>query len=224
MKSFQKLYILLWKELRTESRSKEVLTSMLVFSLLVVTTFGFALELPRNEVGKILPGLIWVTLIFAGLLGLNRSFVAEKQNDCLLGLMLCPMDRSLIYFAKTITNLVLMGIVELVSVPLFFIMFNYPMPPKPGLFLLILALGTYCFITVGTFLSALAAGTRTSEILLPVLLIPLVIPVLLSSVLVSQYAFGANTAGASLYLKLLATYAVIFTVLPALLFDYLLEV
>ncbi|HVJ47685.1 heme exporter protein CcmB [Desulfitobacterium sp.] len=224
MKVVHKLYILLWKELKTESRAKEVLTSMLVFSLLVVTTFGFALELPRDEVGKILPGLIWVTLIFAGLLGLNRSFVAEKQNDCLLGLMLCPIDRSLIYFAKTITNLVLMGIVELVSVPLFFIMFNYPMPQKTGLFLLILALGTYCFIAVGTFLSALAAGTRTSEILLPVLLIPLIIPVLLSAVLVTQHALGSSIAGVSLYLKLLATYAVIFTVLPALLFDYLLEV
>ncbi|GAB6171480.1 heme exporter protein CcmB [Paradesulfitobacterium aromaticivorans] len=224
MKVVHKLYLLLWKELKNESRAKEVLTSMLVFSLLVVTTFGFALELPREEVGKILPGLIWVTLIFAGLLGLNRSFVAEKQNDCLLGLMLCPIDRSLIYFAKTITNLVLMGIVEFVAIPLFFIMFNYPLPQSPGLFVLILALGTYCFISAGTFLAALAAGTRTSEILLPVLLIPLIIPVLLSAVLITQQSLGLTVTGVSLYLKLLVTYAVVFTALPALLFDYLLEV
>ena len=121
MAYIRKIGILLWKELKTESRGKEVFSSMLVFSLLVVTSLGFALDLPKEEKTKILPGLIWITLTFAGILGLNRSFMSEKQNDCIYGLMLCPIDRSAIYFAKTIMNLIMMLTVELITIPLFFV-------------------------------------------------------------------------------------------------------
>ncbi|MDI6880007.1 MAG: heme exporter protein CcmB [Desulfitobacteriaceae bacterium] len=219
-----KLGVLLWKEIRSEFRGQEILSSMLIFSLLVVASFGFAVDLMDDLTGQVLPGIIWITLTFAGILGLNRSFTAEKQNDCLSGLILCPSDRSVIFLAKTVMNMLLMAIVELVTVPLFFIVFNYPAPPYPGWFFLALVLGTYCFMIVGTFLSALASASKAGEMILPVLIIPLIIPVLLSAVMMTKDSFGLMTGGTDIYLKILLVYGVIFTVLPLLLFDYLLEV
>lgn len=222
--NFIHLRTLLWKEFRGELRTKEVLSSMLVFSLLVVATFGFALDLDPSETRKVLPGVIWVTLTFAGILALNRSFTTELQNDCISGLMLTPASPSTIYFAKLITNLLLMAIVEIIIVPLFFIMLNYPAPPHIFLLILALVLGTYCFMAVGTLLAALAAGTRASEMLLPLLMLPMTMPVLLCATLVTKGAFEIMPGEVGIYIKLLGTYAIIFTVLPALLFDHLLEV
>lgn len=221
---FQKIRILLWKELIGELRAKEMLSTMLVFSLLIVVTFGFTIDLQKEALGKTLPSLIWVTITFAGILGFNRSFTAENDNDCLYGLILCPMDSSAIYFAKTIKNLISLFIVELITVPLFFLLFDYYQSIEVPLLLLVLVLGTYCFSAVGTFIAALTANTKASEILLPILLLPIVIPVLLSAVQVTNFAFGNSITGASFYIRLLITYGIIFTVLPTLFFNYLLEV
>lgn len=224
MSFLRKVRSLLWKEIRSELQGKEMLSTLIVFSLLVVVVFGFAIDLNKDLIGEVLPGFIWITMIFAGILCLNRSFAAEKQNDCLYGLMLCPLDRSAIYVAKTIMNLLLMIIVEGVTIPLFFIIFNYPGPQQLSMFVIVLLLGTYCFMAVGTFLAALSSATKTGEILMPILLIPLIIPVLLSAVIVTKASFGLVGSGADLFLKILVVYGVIFTVLPMLLFDYLLEV
>lgn len=224
MNYFRKVQVLLWKEIRSELHGKEILSTMLVFSLLVVVAFGFAVDMMKDLIDQVLPGIIWITLTFAGILGLNRSFSAEKQNGCLYGLMLCPFDHSAIYVAKTIMNLLLMMIVEVITIPLFFVVFNYPGPQQLGLFVLVLVLGTYCFMAVGTFLAALAAATKVGEILLPILILPLLLPVLLSAVIVTKSSFGLTVSGAGLFLKMLGAYGVVFTVLPLLLFDYLLEV
>ncbi|HBV85338.1 heme exporter protein CcmB [Desulfosporosinus sp. BICA1-9] len=224
MSFIRKVRILLWKEIRSELQSKEMLSTMIVFSLLVVVVFGFAIDLNKELMSKVLPGIIWITIIFAGIFCLNRSFAAEKQNDCLYGLMLCPLDRSAIYVAKTIMNLLLMVIVEGVTVPLFFIIFNYPGPQQLGLFVIVLLLGTYCFMAVGTFLAALSSATKAGEMLMPIMLIPLIVPVLLSAVIVTKDSFGLVGSGTDLFLKILVVYGVVFTVLPMLLFDYLLEV
>lgn len=222
----RKVQVLLWKEVKSELRAKEMLSSMLVFSLLVVVVFGFSLDdFSKDQIASALPGIIWVTLAFAGLLGLNRSFVSERQNDSLYGLMLCPVDRSVIYVAKTVMNLLLMTIVEIITIPLFFILFNFKLPGHVGLLILILFLGTYCFVSIGTFLSALAAGTRASEILLPILMLPMVAPVLISSVQVTKLIFAAQAAPQmTLFFNLLIVFAVVFTAVPIMLFDYLLEV
>ena len=225
MNFLRKVQVLIWKEVKSELRAKEMLSAMLVFSLLVVATFGFAIPSDKDLIQRVFPGILWVTLTFAGILGLNRSFTSERQNDCLYGLMLCPVDRSAIFFSKTVMNLLLMALVEFVSVPAFFIMFNYKAPANLLGFIAILGLGTYCFMTVGTFISALAASSRASEVLLPILMIPLIIPVLICSVQLTAGIFDASSISeTSNYLKLLGVYAVIFTVLPIILFDYLLEV
>jgi len=221
----RKVQILLWKEVKSELRAKEMISAMLVFSLLVVAVFGFALPSDRELVKQVFPGILWVTLTFAGILGLNRSFVSEKQNDCIYGLMLCPMDRAAIYCAKTIMNLLLMLIVELITIPLFFVMFNLTAPPNLSLFLLVLAVGTFGFMSVGTFLSALAANTRSSEVLLPILMIPMIVPILISAVQADKIILaGGGFLELKIFFNLLIVFAVVFTVVPLLLFDYLLEV
>jgi heme exporter protein B len=232
MNFLDKVRVLIWKEITSEIRAKEMLSSMLVFSLLVVAFFGFALDADNNLVARVFPGILWVTLTFAGILGLNRSFVSERQNDCIHGLMLCPVDRSAIYFAKTVMNLLLMGIVEIVTIPLFFVLFNYSPPVNLGLFIFATFLGTYGFMAVGTFLSALAANTRSSEVLLPILMIPLIVPALICTVQVTKVLFMGDISTLSpgtvdsmwLFLRLLGGYGVIFTVVPVMLFDFLLEV
>lgn len=224
MSFLRKVRTLLWKEIRSEVKGKEMLSTMIVFSLLVVVVFGFAFNPNKDLRGEVLPGFIWITLIFAGILCLNRSFSIEKQNDCLSGLMLCPLDRSAIYVAKLIMNLLLMIIVEGVTIPLFFIIFNYPGPQQLGLFVLTLLLGMYCLMAVGTLLAALSAATKSGEMLMPILLIPLIMPVLICAVIITKSSFGLVESDTTLYLKILVIYGVIFTVLGMLLFDYLLEV
>src|SRR5680860_49212 len=130
MSYIRKVQILLWKEIRSELQGKEMLSTMIVFSLLVVAVFGFAVNPIKDLINEVLPGIIWITLTFAGILGLNRSFAAEKQNDCLYGLMLCPFDRSAIYLAKTLMNLLLMIIVEVITIPLFLSLIHISEPTR----------------------------------------------------------------------------------------------
>lgn len=220
-----KIGMIVWKDLTTEFRSKERLSAMLIFSFLVVVIFAFAFTPSRQIIDQVFPGMVWVAFSFAGILGLNRSFVAEKQNDCLLGLMLAPADRAVIYFGKVISNLVLVLIMEGISLPGFVILFNYRIKGSLPVILLVILLGTVGFIAIGTFLAALAANTRASEILLPLILFPIIIPVLIGAVQATAMALaGKPVSDFSSWLKLIGVYDVIFMVVPFVLFDYVLEV
>lgn len=214
------------KDLKEEFRTKQMLNSMVIFSLLVIVIFSisFGSILGSSEkVAMVAPGVLWIAFIFAGSIGLSRSFVAELENSCLEGLKLCPVSRSVIYTGKAVANIVLMLIVELITIPLFVILFNYNID---GLLLLalVIALGTIGFVCVGTLLSALTVNTRTREILLPVLLLPLVLPVLIPAVM----ATGSALSGGSIWdisqeLRLLVVYDVVFFLVAQLVFEYVIQ-
>ena len=215
------------KDLRAELRTKEMLSAMMIFALLVAVIFSFAFDANTSSLREVFPGLLWVGFFFAGTLGLNRSFVNERQNAALHGLMLSPADRSAIYFGKVLGNLAVMGITELVGLPVFLILFDVSPGPAPWPLLLSLVLATLGFIAVGTFLSALAANTRTSEILLPIILFPVAVPVVLAAVQTTGAALAAGGLDAAryyLWMRVLLVYDVVFVVVPFLLFDYVLEV
>ena len=173
-----------WKDLSAELRSRELLSSMLVFSLLVILIFYFALELDVKSRNGITAGALWVTFSFAGTLGLNRSMAVEKDRGCLDGLLLAPVDRSAIFFGKAISNLVFMFIVEAIVLPVYSVLYNVNLF-NPGLIGVIL-LGSVGYIAVGTLLAAMSVQTRTRDVLLPILLFPLVIPVLVAAVKASS--------------------------------------
>lgn len=179
MTYLSQVYAILRKDLLTELRAREVLSSMFVFALIVIMVFSFSFELRTSQVSAVAPGVLWVAFTFAGMLGLSRSFIRERDQGCLDGLLLCPTDRSVIYLGKMLANLVFMCIMEALILPLFIALFNVSLPL---LLLPIILLGTFGFATVGTLFSAMTVHGRAREVLLPVLLFPIVIPSLIAAV------------------------------------------
>ena len=211
-----------WKDLQAEFRSRELFSAMLVFSLLIILIFNFALELDIRTRQSVTAGVLWSTFAFAGTLGLNRSMAIEKDRGCLDGLLLAPVDRSAIYFGKVISNLAFMLIVELIVLPVYSVLYSVNLF-QPGLLLVIL-LGSIGYAGVGTLLSAMSVQTRTREILLPILLFPVVIPVLLAAVKASGgFLAGADWEEILLPLNLLIAYDVIFIAVAFMVFDNVVE-
>jgi heme exporter protein B len=213
---------IIWKDLAAELRSREMLSAMLVFALLVILIFNFSLELDAEARPTITAGVLWVTFAFAGTLGLNRSMAMEKDRGCLDGLLLAPVDRSAIYFGKAIGNLIFMVIVEVIVLPVFSLLYGVNLF-NPGLILIIL-LGSIGYVAVGTLLSSMAVQTRTRDVLLPILLFPLIIPVLIAAVKGSSgFLQGAVIIDIIPWINLLIVYDVIFIAVAFMVFDYIVE-
>jgi heme exporter protein B len=211
-----------WKDLATELRSRELLSAMLVFSLLVILIFNFALELDARARATVTSGVLWVTFAFAGTLGLNRSMAMEKDRGCLDGLLLAPVDRSAIYFGKAIGNLIFMLLVELIVLPLYSLLYNINLF-QPGLLLAIL-LGSIGYVSVGTLLATMAVQTRTRDVLLPILLFPLIVPVLIAAVKASGgFLEGLEITEIMPWLNLLIVYDIVFIAVAFMTFDYVVE-
>ncbi len=213
---------IVWKDLTAERRSRELLSAMLVFALLVVLSFNFALDLDPKTRGSVASGVLWVTFIFAGTLGLNRSMATEKDRGCLDGLLLAPIDRSAIYFGKAIANLAFMLIVEAIVFPLYSVLYNVNLF-LPGL-LLTVVLGSVGYVAVGTLLSSMAVQARTRDMLLPILLFPVALPVLIAAVKASAgYLSGLPLEEITPWLNLLGVYDVIFIAVAFMVFDFVVE-
>jgi heme exporter protein B len=213
-----------WKDLSAELRSRELLSAMLVFALLVILIFNFALDLDpatRRE-PTITAGILWVIFVFAGTLGLNRSMAIEKDRGCIDGLLLAPVDRSAIYFGKALGNLVFMLMVEIIVLPIYSLLYNVNLF-NPGLLLVIL-LGSIGYVAVGTLLAAMAVQARTRDILLPILLFPVVLPVILAAVKASTgFLDGSEMDVIRPWLNLLIAYDIIFSAVAFMVFDYVVE-
>lgn len=195
---------------------------MLVFAILVIFIFNFALELDAKTRSNVTAGILWVTFAFAGSLGLNRSMAIEKDRGCIDGLLLAPVDRSAIYFGKTIGNLIFMLIVVAIVIPIYSILYNINLF-NPGL-LLVIFLGSIGFVTVGTLLASMAVQTRTRDILLPILLFPVEIPVFIAAVKASMgFLQGLEMSEIMPWINLLIVYDIVFTAVAFMLFDYVVE-
>ncbi len=214
----------LWKDLKTEVRTKERLSAMCFFAFLVVLVFNFALKPGSAAMQSAAPGIFWIAVIFAGLLGLTRSFTMERENDCLMGLLLSPADRGAIYLGKALANLLTIAVVEALILPLLVVFLNIAVWEHLPRLLLPLFLGTVGFTAVGTLFAAMSINTRLKEALLPMLTLPILVPALLAAV----ESFRAVLAGEPLsaianWLKLGAAFAVLFVTACLLLFDYVVE-
>jgi len=210
------------KDLAAEIRSRELISAMLVFSLLVVLIFNFALELDKSARENVAAGVLWVTFTFAGTLGLNRTFAAEKDRGSLDGLLLAPVDRTAIYFGKLISTLVFMLLVEAVVLPVFSVLYGISLFN----FLLfgVILLGTFGYGGVGTLLACMAAQTRTRDVMLPILLFPVTVPVMLGAVRASTGILAnAEWGDIAMWINILVVYDVIFVAVAVMVFDYLIE-
>jgi heme exporter protein B len=213
---------IVWKDIRAEFRSLELISAMLVFSLLVILIFNFALELDIKARQSVTAGVLWSTFAFAGTLGLNRSMAIEKDRGSLDGLLLAPVDRSAIYFGKFISNLAFMLLVELIVLPIYSILYNANLF-QPGLLLVIL-LGSIGYTSVGTLLSAMSVQTRTRDVLLPILLFPIAFSVLLAAVKASGgFLNNSELTDVRLPINLLIAYDIIFVAVAFMVFDYVIE-
>ena len=220
---FKAMMAIARKDLAAEFRSRELLSAMLVFSMLVILIFNFALELDVKVRQSVTAGVLWTTFAFAGTLGLNRSMAVEKDRGCMDGLLLAPVDRAAIFFGKAISNLVFMLVVEAIVVPLYAMLYNETRIFKPE-FLGVLLLSSIGYIAVGTLLSTMSVQTRTRDVLLPILLFPVAVPVLLAAVkasggIVEGLPFGDILAP----LNLLIVYDVVFIAASFMIFDYVVE-
>lgn len=229
--NLKRVYWIIWKDIMLEIRAKETIGTMLIFTFLVLVIFAFSFLQPGNRVSlEIIPGIIWVTIAFTGMLGLNRAFLPEKNNDCILGLVLAPVEKSTIYLGKVAANFIFLTGVELFSYPLMAVFFNFRIQGPLLYFILVLLLGTIGFSGTGVFLAALSANTRTSEILLPVVLFPIWIPLILGAVKASGLVLAGRLSDPLWaqsfwsWVRLLAVYDLIFLAVSFVLFDYVLEV
>lgn len=219
----RKILAIVGKDVASELRTKEMVSAMFVFSLLVIFIFNFAFDLRANNAQTLAPGVLWVAIAFAGMLGLSRSFILERDRGVLDGLLLAPVDRSAIYFGKLIGNVLFISVVEVVILPFFIILFNQSAITLPGL-IGIVVLGTIGFASVGTLFSAMAVHTRAREVLLPIMLFPVVVPVLLAAVNLTAATLDAlPLAEVSHWLALLIAFDVIFIAASFILFDFVVE-
>ena len=199
---FSQFKALLLKDLRQEIRTREMLTSMVVYALLVLTIYGAALAQVGDKVQVVsfAGGLLWALIIFTSLLGLNRSFSHETESGCLEGILLAPVDRAVIFLAKATSNLIFLVAVEILVVPLFFLFFlsGADLAETTPMILLPLAVGTVGVAGVGTLLSTMTIDTRGRDVLLAILFIPVVFPLLYACVSATTVAFlgVAGTFGA----------------------------
>lgn len=220
----QQVWAILAKDMTTEWRTREIFTSMFVFAVLVVVVFNFAIGANPELIQQVAPGVLWVALLFATVLGLQRSIAAESQEDCLQGVLLALGDRSAFFIAKTLGNMLYLLVVALCTFPLFSIWFRLDILSCLAPLSLILALGTLGFSAVGTLFSLIAVNVRTREIMLPLLFLPVSVPLTIAAV----YATAKLIAGKTLaditdYLTLMGVFDLVFVVLALLLFDFLLE-
>jgi heme exporter protein B len=215
---------LLWKDLLLELRRRESLLAMFFFGVLLLFVFNFAFEIPREKAAEMAPGLLWLAFIFTGTLGLAQLYQAERENHCLEALLLSPVDRGALYLAKVSFNLLLMLPVEMVVFPLFWMLFNLEAwDLLPPLFLVAL-LGTIGFCAIGTLFSAVTLKARARELLLPLVIFPLMIPVILATIRAMEIVLRTGAfAEASSWLRLLIGFDVIFLTAGFLLFEWVIE-
>ena len=166
-----------WKDIVSELRTREMVISMLLFGFLVILIFNFGIEPGLRDENLVKPGVLWAAFTFAGILGLNRSFAAEKENDCLQGLLLCPVDRAVIYLGKFMGNFVFTFIMGMVVFVFFSVLYNVDIGQASAAHgWLILVLATIGFSAVGTLFSAVSVGLKARDVLLAILLFPVIVP------------------------------------------------
>ena len=216
--------IVAWKDLVVERRSKETLNALLFFSLALLFVFQFTLGPDRERLAAVLPGVLWLGFILSGVLGLGRTFLVERDNDCWEALLLAPGDKSAVYVGKLAASLALMLVVEAIVLALFTLFFNVDLwPVLPGL-ALVIVLGTLGIAAVGALFAAMTAQVRTRELLFPVLLLPVLVPVLLGTVKATEaLLLREPLASVAHWWQLLVAADVVYVVVGLLTFDVILE-
>ncbi len=212
------------KDATVEWRTKTAFMSAVVFAVLVLSILYFARDPTAVSSLDVAPGALWVTFTFAAMVGLNRAFLLERENDAMDGMLLTPVPRTAIFVGKMTGNLLFVGFVELISVPLFVLFYNVSLASRWPHLLAVTAMATVAFVAVGTLLSAMAVRTRFAELMLPILLLPFLIPTVVGAVQVTARILAGRPVSEMMgWLKLLAGFDIVFCVLAILLYEATLD-
>ena len=218
------LWWLVHKDLTRKIRAPHALASMLLLGLVLVFLLATQIDLPLEQKRSVVGGLLWLAIFFAGTLALERSFANERDTGCWQALILYPIAPSVLFFAKMAVNIVSLVILECVLIPAFIVLTDVPLLARPGPILLIAALGSIGFAAVGTLVSALTADLRHRGGLLALLLFPLVTPVVLGSAEATRMVLAGEVDPLWWqWVRLLAVFAAVFTVVGALVFEFVME-
>jgi len=214
--------IIVWKDILLELRSRDLVVSVLVFGLLVVVVFNFALNNAPGRAEQLAPGILWTAFAFAAILAMNRAFVRDQEQGGLEGLLISPVSRDAIFLGKALTSLIFMLLIEAALLPVYAVMLDFS--ALSFSLILTIFLGTLGFAVVGTLFSAMAVQTRSREIMLPVLFFPIVLPVIIAAVEASTRAIGGETfVGLGRWLPLIGVFDALFLVICPWVFAYVVE-
>lgn len=214
---------LLWKDLVLEARSRETLPALFVLGLLVLVVFDFSLALRPDEAGRFSAGILWVSVVFASVLALGRTFLIERENSCIEGLLTSPLDRGSIFLAKLAVNIILLLAFEALLLPVFSLLYDVSLSANPGGLIAVMVAGTIGLAATGTLFALAALGTRAREMVLPLLVLPLQIPLLISAVQSTQMVLdGSGLATLGLRGELLVGFDILAVTAGWLLFEFVL--
>ena len=220
---FRTARVVLWKDLKIEMRTRDAVGAALVFSLMVMVIFNFALDANTPEMRRLAAGFFWVAFAFSGTLALNRSFALEKESGGGRALVFAPVDPAGVYLGKFLANALFLLITQVMVLPAFIVFFDASVVADRWWALVAsFVLGSVGFASVGTLFSAVASNTRMRELLLPLLFLPVTVPVLIGAVETTSYALGGSDS-ASFWFRLLIVYDVVFVTVSLLIFEFAVE-
>lgn len=211
---------ILGKDLRIEWRTRESVSSVFVLGVLLLVVFSVAHDAPPEGAPALAPAVLWATFVLTGLLGIQRGFLLERENDCLAGLLTAPLDPAAIYLGKTASNVALLAAMQAVIVPLVGLFLHVDLLPVLPALTAVLLLGNLGFAALATLFAAIAVRTRAREVLLPLLLLPLLVPLLIGAVSATRAVLEGGLGGAREAIAVLAAFDVVFAVAGWLLFAY----
>lgn len=221
---FKTIYYIVEKDLLLELRTKEVINSMMIFSLLVVIVFSFIFEPGAEYKIDLASGILWMAIIFSGILGLNKSMMNEVNGGNLNALLLSPIDRTAIFFGKTMSNFIFILFMEVITIPIYAVFYDISFLNNFIMNIITLLLGTYGFSVLGTLFSIISVKSRTREVMLPILLLPLIIPIILASIqAMNIFIKGGDISESYNWLQLLIGFDIIFTTVIYVIFEYVIE-
>ena len=221
-KYFYHLFVMVRKDFLLEVRSKDVVLPVFIFSFLVVVTFNFALESTPNTANLVVPGILWVSVLFGAMVGFGRMFLSESEQGAFQGLLTAPIGRDVIFFGKVISNVLFLILIELILLPILMVLFNVTLSPLYMLYVSIPAL--FGISLSGMLFAAISLNMRAKEVMLPILFLPVVVPIILGAV-ESTYGImnGNNLHEFSKWIILMVVFDLIYSVLGPVSFTMIVE-
>ena len=221
---FRQIKVIFWKDLLLEFRTKERLIAMAAFAVLTGILFSYTLDTTRLQPQDVAAGLIWMTIVFGGLLGVGRTFHLENQDGAFQGILMSPVPRDAVFLGKTLANFLLVYMIAILVLGVFTFLFALEIRSSVWALLLALALGSLAFVALGTLFAAVSSGTRMGETLLPILVFPLLLPVVIwGGVVTGRLLAGRPVSEVLGSIRLLGAFALVAVAAGALLFRFVVE-